>query len=55
MRSYFKNIAKSIYEKTVEDEYLEPVTETEVYSIINSKKSNSIKLTHPNAYQDDEN
>ena len=45
MRSYLKELAKSVYETVVEDDFLERLTEQEVYFIIN-KTSRKRLLCH---------
>ena len=45
MRSYLKELAKSVYETVVEDDFLERLTEQEVYFIINKTSSKRL-LSH---------
>lgn len=34
--NYFKSVVKNVYEKVIEDEYLQPLSEQEIYFIINN-------------------
>lgn len=39
--NYFNKVLKKVYEKVVEDDFQEPISEREVYAIVNSSRSTS--------------